>query len=262
MDLKRTFSFAGIALLVSGSASAADLPPHNAPSVAPFFSWAGSYIGGNVGGGWSRGNTDVLPGPDPVTFRDLLPQTLSTDSKGVIGGGQFGYNWQTGNWVWGFETDFQGSDVKGSAFESPIIRNDGTPFPGSGSNISIHQKVDWFGTVRARLGATIIDPRFLLYGTGGFAYGHVSDSANTDFRPVGTEQYPASVGTTRGGWVVGAGGEWAFATNWTARVEYLHVDLGAAGVTALPVPADPPFTVTYDFKTVFDVARFGINYKF
>ncbi len=260
--MKKTFSFAGIALLVASSASAADLPQtyYRAPP-APFFSWTGLYIGGNVGGGWSPGRTDVSPGPDPVTFRDLLPQTLSTDSKGVIGGGQLGYNWHAGNWIWGFETDFQGSNVNGSAFESPIIRNDGTPFPGGGA-ISIHQKLDWFGTVRARLGTTIIDPRFLVYGTGGFAYGHISDSANTDFRPVGTEQYPASVDTTRGGWVVGAGGEWAFAANWTARVEYLHVDLGAAGVTALAVPAAPPFSVTYDFKTAFDVARFGINYKF
>ena len=76
------------------------------------------------------------------------------------------------------------------------------------------------------------------------------------------EQYPASINSTRTGWVVGGGGEWAFANNWTAKIEYLHLDLGTSSVTAAPVPALPPFSVTYNFKTTADIVRFGLNYKF
>src|SRR5262249_44495862 len=150
----------GAALLFAGPALAADLatkPLYKAaPAVVPVFSWTGFYIGGNVGYGWGDGKTDVSPGPNAATFVNLLPQTLSAKPDGVIGGGQFGYNWQTGTWVWGLETDFQGSGVKGTVTEAPIIQNNGTAFPGAGNNITITQKLDWFGTVRGRLGTTIV----------------------------------------------------------------------------------------------------------
>jgi outer membrane immunogenic protein len=254
---------ASLIALAAGGAWAADLQVKAAPGApyyvpqVPLYSWSGFYIGGNIGGGWSRDQTDVLPGPDAATFVHLLPQTLSTNSSGVVGGGQIGYNWQAGPWVWGIEADIQGADIRGTVVESPIIPFIGAPI--AGSALSIQTKLDWFGTVRGRFGTTFIDPRFLLYVTGGLAFGNVDDTANAAFPTV---QYPAALNTTRTGWSAGVGGEWAFAQHWTAKVEWLRVDLGSASVTGFPIPPNPPFTVTYNFKTVDDIVRFGINYKF
>ncbi len=255
---------AGVALgaLAPQMASAADMPLKAAPPiVAPVWNWTGFYVGANLGYGWGNGDTDVIPLPTAAIFVNLLPQTLNTSSKGVLGGGQFGYNWQFGSWVAGLEADFQGADMKGTVIESPIIQNNGTPFPGAGNNITLSQKLDWFGTARARLGTTIVNPNLLLFATGGFAFGHVAGTANTDFRPVGTEQYPASISSTRTGWAAGAGAEWAFSPRVSAKAEYLHVDLGSASVTANPVPPLPPFGVTYNFKTTADIFRVGVNFK-
>jgi len=258
----KKLAFAAAALAFTGSAYAADMPlKAAAPMLAPF-GWTGWYIGGNIGYGWGTANNDVIPLPNATQFVNLLPQQLKASPKGVLGGGQIGYNAQLGNLVLGVEADIQGSDIKGGVIESPIIQNNGTPFPGAGNNITINSNIDWFGTVRGRFGTTILDPRVLLFATGGLAFGQVSTNANTNFLPVGTIQYPASFSNTQVGWAVGAGIEWAFAQNWSAKVEYLHVDLGTVGVTANPVPANPPFQVSYNTHSYVDLARIGINYKF
>lgn len=104
----------------------------------------------------------------------------------VLGGGQIGYNYQLSPlFVAGLETDFQGTSSR---------------------------NLDWFGTVRGRLGITPLSPNLLVYGTGGFAYGEVRDGWNT----------VNNVGT---GWTAGGGVEWAFHPNWSAKVEYLYTDL-------------------------------------
>lgn len=262
-----------ITVLALGSAPAlaADMAvkARPAPAVAAVYSWTGFYVGANVGYGWGNGDTFFNPLPTAAGFGDLLPTTLSPRPKGVLGGVQAGYNWQTGYVVFGVEADIQGTDIKGSAFQSPIIRNDGTSF-GAGSFLSASEKLDWFGTVRGRLGFTPSAP-LLLYVTGGLAYGDVSYTANTSFLPVGTQIYPAAFRETRFGWTAGAGLEWAFAPNWSAKVEGLWYDLGQVSVIANGVPGLPPGTcgggtalcqVGYSWKTEGAIARVGINYKF
>src|SRR3984893_11620589 len=79
------------------------------------FTWTGFYAGFNGGYGWGNGDTHFHPLPDPATFLDLEPPSLSPDPSGFIGGGQIGFNWQWNKWlVLGVETDFQGSDMEGS----------------------------------------------------------------------------------------------------------------------------------------------------
>jgi outer membrane immunogenic protein len=245
-----------------GAASAADMAVKASPMVAPVavYNWTGFYIGGNVGYGWGNGDTFFNPLPSGVTFVNLLPQTLSPDPKGVLGGAQAGYNWQVGRFVLGVEADIQGADISGTATQSPIIQNNATPFPGAGF-LSTHEKLEWFGTARLRAGYTPVD-RLLLYVTGGVAYGDVNYSAQTDFRPVGTVQYPAAFTKTKVGWTAGGGAEWAFAQNWSAKVEYLYMDLGNESTVANPVPANPPFQVGYNWKTQEQLVRVGVNYKF
>ncbi|MFO1108620.1 MAG: outer membrane protein [Bradyrhizobium sp.] len=258
----KVLAIAGSIVLASTLNSLAADMAVKAPAIAPVsvYNWTGFYIGGNVGYAWGNADTFFNPLPSAAIFVNLLPQTLSPDPKGVLGGVQAGYNWQAGKFVLGVEADIQAADINGDVRVTPIIQNNGTPFPGAGF-LSAHQRIDWFGTVRARAGVTATD-RLLLYVTGGLAYGDVNYAAQTDFRPGGTTLYAANFTKTKVGWTVGAGAEWAFASNWSAKVEYLYIDLGNESTTVNPVPALPPFQVAYSWKTQEQVARVGLNYKF
>jgi outer membrane immunogenic protein len=128
---------AAVTSLLATSALAADLPAKvytKAPVyVDPGYNWSGFYIGGNLGYSWGRAATDgtqtgtqsvseftgitnvLLPGFPVVTALATTPVTARANVNGVIGGGQAGYNWQRGTWLFGLETDIQGSDERGSA---------------------------------------------------------------------------------------------------------------------------------------------------
>jgi outer membrane immunogenic protein len=229
------------------------------------FTWTGFYLGGNAGYGWGNADTDFDPLPNPVTFASLRPTTLSPDPGGFIGGGQLGYNYQ---WKWlvlGAETDFQGSDIEGHETDSPIIQNNGTPFPNAGSFLFAHERIQWLGTVRGRIGFAPVC-RLLIYGTGGFAYGNIDYSANTNFGNPPRSTYPVEFTDTRTGWTAGGGLEYALSNHWTVRAEYLHYDLGDASRTqnqlTAGVPQGPPFFVHYNFDTSGEIVRAGFNFKF
>ena len=199
-----------IAAVWTMSAQAADFPRYNAPMTmnrnqwyGPD-SWAGPYLGGNLGYAW--GSVDNNP----------------TRPSGLEGGVQAGYNWQTGPWVFGVEGDIQATGA------------DDTFAPWKFSN-------PWFGTLRGRAGYAFNSINILLYGTGGLAFG--------DLRG---ETFGLSESHTRAGWAAGLGAEYGFAPHWSAKLEYLYVDL-----------ANSPFSITgvsngYRFGTV----RFGVNYHF
>jgi outer membrane immunogenic protein len=266
--MKRILGGMVVAAALSGSAFAADLPPRTyakAPAVAPVTNWSGLYVGGNLGYGWGSGNTDFSFLPSPAEF-GLNNTTLGARSSGVIGGAQLGYNWQIGSVVTGVEADIQGSGIKGSA-RAPAIPT----IVLLESSLSSEHKLSWFGTVRGRLGVTVT-PELLLYGTGGLAYGRVDASANW-FEPfeVGglhfQQQAPASVSKTKIGWTAGAGAEWMFARNWSAKLEYLYVDLGSESAigdvtTNFPDPGVPGLKVGYTWHTRENIARVGVNYHF
>jgi outer membrane immunogenic protein len=123
--------------------------------------------------------------------------------RGFTGGLQLGYNWGGGHWLFGVETDAQTSDVKGSAGQSPIIQNNGTPFF-AGSFIKVSSQTQWWGSTRLRLGHSW-GPNANVYLTGGAAYGRVQFTGNTDFRPTGTTDYATSFTKFETGWIAGAG---------------------------------------------------------
>jgi outer membrane immunogenic protein len=246
--------------LTNGPTSIAAAPP---PPASSSFHWTGFYVGGHFGRGMGNGNMTVSPLPSAATFVNLGPTKLHPDPTGTIAGAQGGFNWQRGNVVVGVEGDYSASDMNGIKVIRPIIQNNGTPFPGAapGNNIVSHQDTDWISTVRGRLGVTPV-PRLLLYGTGGLAYGHVTYFANTDFKPVGTENYAAFVEKNKSGWSVGAGAEVGLATHFTARFEYLYYDLGNQILHANPNPPLPPFGIDYEWATSAQLIRGGFNFKF
>jgi outer membrane immunogenic protein len=190
--------------------------------------------------------------------------TLTNRLSGVIGGAQIGYNWQIGSLVAGLEADIQGSGIKGSAQAALVNLRDDSP---NAITASTNSELSWFGTVRGRLGVTVT-PDLLLYGTGGLAYGRVKDSANVQIvnNPPFFDSWLASISNTKTGWAAGAGAEWMFARNWSAKLEYLHIDLGSSSATAIDVAA-PGFdtlsnTTSYSWKHRYDTLRVGVNYHF
>jgi outer membrane immunogenic protein len=175
-----------------GSAQAADLPRQmvtKAPVyAAPYYNWTGLYVGINGGGGFGSSAWD---------------STGSFDVSGGLVGGTIGYNWQFGTWVVGLEGDVDWADIKGSTAALGCV---------SGNCSSENT---WLGTARGRLGYSF--DRWMPYITGGAAFGGIN--ANS---PGFTGQ-----SSTQVGWAAGAGVEFAIANNWTAKVEYLHYDLGS-----------------------------------
>ncbi|HTK13576.1 MAG TPA: outer membrane protein [Xanthobacteraceae bacterium] len=232
---------ASVALFAMASmASAADLPARmytKAPAVAPAWSWAGFYAGVNVGYGGGETNYPISAGGLGVAEIDIT-------SSGFIGGGQIGYNWQTGNVVYGLEVDFQGSGVE-SKFEETL--------PGFGS-IAIGTTTDYFGTARARIGTTPWD-RSLLYVTGGLAYGHTT----TNFGIIGGGFGSPDISNDKIGWTVGAGLEYMIAPKWSFKTEYLYVDLGRDD---LDLTALGGFPGTISEESRMHVVRAGVNYHF
>jgi outer membrane immunogenic protein len=276
-------------------ASAADLASvyTKAPpiEVAPACVWCGWYVGGNVGYAGSEStsvNSSAVvtnPGVLNPLATDAAAAALTTgipvgSQKGIIGGGQFGYNFQSGRFVAGFEADIQG--LSGRATGTSVTSAPISGFIGSNAanaTLTAANSVNWLGTVRGRIGLAV-EPNFLIYGTGGLAYGGVNSSTGINETLSGpgavgsTGTFPASgnFSETRVGWTVGAGGEWMFTSNWSAKLEYLHYDLGSAnygtpvsnfGNAGGLVPS-LLYTLGQSSSTNFrgDIVRVGLNYKF
>lgn len=291
------------AVLMATSAFATTVkkkPPDPRP---PAPSWTGFYIGANVGGAWGRANTGFTSSgtatstnfPSVSVAHFDIAGSRVTALSGFIGGSQIGYNYQLSRkWVFGFETDLQGSGERasgsfvnsftGSACLLTIAPPPSCLAPTSlngSAAIGYETRIEWFGTVRGRLGMLVAD-QLLLYGTAGLAYGHVSVSGNVNIGassvgpgPItyaGTSGFSASA--TNVGFAVGGGVEGRFIAwlppNWTWKFEYLYVDLGsldastAFGLAASNPVFSSPLAGAASIHTHFtdNIARVGLNYQF
>jgi outer membrane immunogenic protein len=235
--------------LIGGVAVAADMPPPRpGPSYVPTLveapTWTGFYAGINGGGGIGEANSDFSAGASlPFASVDL---TL----KGAIGGGQIGYNWQSGAAVFGLEADFQAASLKGD-ISTPCI----APFCGLPLTASYTQEIPWFGTARGRLGYT--QSGWMLYATGGFAYGRVETTA---VATAGGLTATAASHRDASGWTAGGGAEVLLAPRWSAKVEYLYVDVGRT-TNSYILPGGLP-TLNDSTRVNFSTVRAGLNYRF
>jgi len=298
------FSFAA-----SGLALAADMavkaPP--APMPAPVYNWTGWYVGVNAGASFGNAKTDfnvtpvgVQAASTPFPSSPLGPGFAGFDREypsGFIGGGQIGYNWRVSPiWVVGLEADFQGALERDSAnlsssFNFPLFGFVGNPVTTETVVTDYTTKIDWFGTVRARLGYVWGNGNVMSYLTGGLAYGEVKiNGTNTAAGTVAGDTFSVSQAFGHShvntGWVVGYGTEgvidfWG-ARNWTWKIEGLYMDLGhldATGVTTgasitgfscstgvpnfIPVPClATGGQVTTHSHFTDGILRAGLNYKF
>ena len=256
-------------------ASGADLPrkaPALAPPPPPVVSWTGFYVGLNAGYAWGHsdhGSVFSCGGSIPLSSCTYdIPSNLaavtaaatgSVNMNGFTGGGQAGYNWQAGTWIYGVEADFNAFNLKGS-------RAAAGPFPAAFSSFAVGTSLDtdWLFTARARLGG-LIAPTVLLYATGGLAVTELK-LANTfadDFR---TPTFGASShNDTKAGWTVGGGVEWMLLPRWTVKAEYLYVDFGSVSTTlvtnnAFALPFVNSMTTSAGLKA--NIVRAGVNYHF
>jgi outer membrane immunogenic protein len=255
--MKKLF-VAGIAAAAfcGAPAIAADMPvkaPVYKAAPAPLYDWSGFYIGGHAGYAWARSQE----GNDPPIINGLYvgatcaivgpALTSGTDCEhklsGFIGGGQAGYNWQTGNWVFGAEASFSGADLSGTE----------TINFGAGPN-TFATKIKSLLLATGRLGYAW--DRTLLYGKAGYAGGSVR------FTETGIPGGDTATTTSwHNGWAVGGGIEYALTPNWILGAEYNFADLGSNRKNAAGSPSGivTPITVDVDkFQSVLG----RLSYKF
>jgi len=249
--LRKTLLASAGAIALASQAFAADLPSRAPPPVyvppVPIFTWTGIYIGGQIGYAWGtqRANVNL---PDGSTIFN------SYSSEGVIGGGHVGYNYQVNQWVLGIEGSVDGTSISktfipGTVFPAVL------GFPGA-FGVSYQTSVPIEGSIRGRLG--VAWDRVLLYATGGVAFAGVNATYSTPFASV-------SQSTTRVGWTVGGGVEYAVTNNWSVFAEYRYSDFGSyshnpaaaftpVGLVAIPVTVNRHFTQNQ--------VQVGFSYKF
>ena len=264
----RGFLLGGISLAVlvlKGPAIAADtaggMPLKAPPNNAAYYDWTGLYIGINAGYGFGKSQTRALFS-DAGTGTPLFATSSSSKLSGVIGGAQTGYNWQAGGWLFGLETDIQATNqhagptyVCPGAICNPTITDIDTPV-----TVAHDHKLDWFATLRGRLGATVT-PDALIYATGGLAVagiwhvGTVFDSSASVSPLLDVSQ------TTKMGWTVGAGIEAHLAGNWTGKIEYLHLDFGSGSLAAADPLNATLIALGLTARITDDILRVGLNYK-
>jgi outer membrane immunogenic protein len=256
-----------LGLTLVRSALAADLAIKAPP--APDWSWTGLYAGFHAGWGWASDSTGTATSAFTASpISPFEPVTLPLNSSGAMAGVQLGYNWQFApRWVVGVEGDISATGLKTTQSASTTSGMATCAVPGTAcGSVTMTQDVNWLATARSRLGY-VIGPG-LAYVTGGAAFANVGDSANaSQVFPVASTYYPVTANTTKPGWVLGAGYEFALGDDWTLRAEYLHYGFGNVSATTgavLPSPvAVGGLSATYVWSPLnIDIMRLGLNYKF
>jgi outer membrane immunogenic protein len=258
--MRRINALAALALAtfgLMGAAHAADMAVKApVPAITPY-NWAGFHIGLSAGYGWSGDNSVANIGLTPPYLGAVgtaIPAAINSKNSGFIGGIQWGTDWQNGRWVFGTESDFSGTGFDNT---TSVVT------PGATGRVNtIHTSLDWFSTTRLRLGYTVQD-NVLLYATGGLADGSAKLSASnfTVAGPCGVAgNCPFGSKTdTLWGWTLGGGLEWGSGP-WSAKIEYLHYDLG--NVTLVYGDGLSPGLISANKNFSGDIVRGGVNYRF
>lgn len=191
---------------------------------------AGFYAGVDAGYGWGSSHQQDTPLPTPPA---VIPEDGDYNVNGGFIGGTLGYNWRFSNWLLGAEGDYAWSDVSGASSVCGGVNACGT-------------KLRSFGTARVRLGPVF--GRTLLYATGGATFGDVHAYDASD---------PSANGTKwRIGWTVGGGVEQQFSARWSAKLEYLYMDLGTDDYFTIPNHTPEQISLTVN------IIRLGIDFRF
>jgi outer membrane immunogenic protein len=256
--MKRFLSLSSVScVLVAallGSANAADMAlkaPYAAPPATP--SWTGFYIGINGGAGWGTAASSIdlsglaaALGAGAAGVAGTFP-IASHELNGFLGGGQIGYNWQTGNVVLGLEGDGDWANVQGSA---PCI-----------VVLSCSANVQWTADATARLGV-LPTSNMLVYIKGGAAWAGVNYNLSGGGALLAGASITSSLTTTKTGGLLGIGTEYLFAPHWTAKVEYNYADYGNHTDTFTLTAAGASLGVPVQTSLQMHTIKAGVNYHF
>jgi outer membrane immunogenic protein len=259
----KTLALAASILAVGAVAASAADPIAMAPAkVAAVFDWTGFYIGGNVGGAWENesGNSNFMAS-NPPAARTSTPQSNALRNTAVIGGVHVGYNWQISHWVFGAEADWDWTNTRNGFCRQTDNLSAACTDNGRGF-LTLNGRTEWLDSARGRVGYTW--DRFMIYGTGGAAWAKFDSSITANCRLAGcgaslVSQNPtANFSDRKPGWTAGAGIEAMLDSDWIARAEYLHYDLGSVTSTLSAVENSTTWSRAFRYETV----RVGLSYKF
>jgi len=251
------------ALVMAAPATAADMPvkARPLPPPPPVFSWTGFYIGAHVGSAWATTESSLNSISVTQCFGALcLPADSigglsipisSHNINGFLGGVQGGYNWQFAPWgVFGIETQWSWSDLNGT---TPCV-----------VILACTTDTKWVGTLAARLGFVV--DRALIYVKGGVGWAHSEYTVSLNLQPLVPISISSSVSDTRIGAMWGAGVEYAFTQNWSAKIEYDFIDFRNKDYNFAAAFSEGPDSIRFDFGSTIrervHLVKFGINYRF
>lgn len=249
----------------ASSAFAADLPVKAVPPTS--YRWTGCSFGVNAGYGWAKAVFDSEPNGAITAFAQnnglLGPisaqQAASSATQhpgGFTGGAGVSCNVQYDKTVVGLETDINYTDLKSAELRGPF------PLAGGISTTWENSiRSNYLGTIRGRLGL-VASPHSLLYVTGGLAYADFDFATATDFPGTTGFRFSGSDSRVKLGWTAGLGWEAALSGPWTAKIEYLYVDLGERAAPAPQNVALSPFAWTHSARLTETIVRVGLSYKF
>jgi len=248
----------GIGTLFWMPAMAADmgktLPIYKAAPKVAAFTWSGCYLGVQGGYGWGSSNTDA--GSLSNRIADETRADFSSKPRGGIAGGQLGCNYQLSpNWVVGVEGEGWRSWMKDTTVS--IGHEDIQPDPHS-----MRAQNMWDAALSLRLGVAV--DRTLFYIKGGGAYGSFQytfiDAA--DF-------HDFDVNSSKFGWILGGGIEYAFTDNLTVRAEYDYMDFGTNNVSTFLIASErvglfagAPTPYNFSVRETKSIAKAGLSLKF
>ena len=255
----------------------------NTGALAADPAWSGFYLGASAGYGWSRAAISEVPGDqNTASFFQGQPNVASSSTSfrgsGWLGGAQAGYNWLPGQaWLAGVETDISWSNISGSGSTPTTV-----VFGQNSATLQASQNIQWFGTVRARIGY-LVTTDVLLFATGGLAYGRVEESASIVLPPgVSNSQgnfgsgyacggiygdstcFAGSASRVSTGWTAGAGTEFRINQHASVKLEYLYVNLGSGSFPLLAAHPGTlnPSVLNASGEASFNLVRAGLNYRF
>lgn len=250
------FSTGGV--LADGYEPARSYKDAPAPAYSAF-SWTGFYLGVHAGVLFNDTEVDTIglaPGNIANVRINARPGRVDFEDEAFMGGGQIGYNHQMGNWVLGFETDISGVDSD----ESTTFLGTPTPnVPGAPNPSTFVQSMEYFGTVRGRIGWA--RDRWLAYVTGGYAYADIETDV-IFLTGAGALQFRGRGDETVDGYTIGGGGEYAYSNNITFKGEALYYDLDDTRIVVQSIPGVGRGAYASTFENDGVVVRAGVNVKF
>lgn len=246
--------------LLALPAIAADMPLAKAPTVAPTQTWTGWYVGVNGGEYDTRDGTVNMTGTDTgagglgsALAAGIIPTQIGVTDAGWMAGGTAGFNWQINPlWVVGIEGDLDGGKAKQFTSASPtgIITT------------NITRELDDLGTLRGRLGMTVMPPLF-VYGTGGLAVTDRKFTLNAiDPGAAPPLNATSTVSGLVAGWTAGFGLEYTFGPHWSFKGEYFYADFGTSKTTVAYAYGGNTSSLTGTVRDSYNIIRFGVNYRF